>query len=142
MATMTQPIESSSHRRHWMVTALFVAGFWIAGVAAVIGAHAGLDPRSRMAGAAAALAAIVAIAYGYMRLAAPDRSVTHALSVGTSWLVLSMAAEITMASRLGHGWFTLIGSPDHPLLRNVYLFVWIFAPALFARGLDDMEAGD
>jgi hypothetical protein len=64
---------------------------------------------------------------------AREAGITHALGVGIAWLVLSIATEIALTTRVGHGWFTLLGSPDRPLLRNVLLFVWIFAPALFAR---------
>jgi hypothetical protein len=110
--------------------------FWMVAAALVMASRATLDRLSPVAGAAATIAVIVAAAYAYTRLTAPKGGVTHALSVGITWLVLSIVTELTIAARLGHGWFTLIGSPDHPLLRNVYLFVWIFAPALFAKGED------
>ena len=55
------------------------------------------------------------------------------MGVGIAWLILAIVAEIAISSRLGHGWYALIGTPDHPLLRNLFLFVWVFAPALFAR---------
>jgi hypothetical protein len=138
MATMTHSIESSSQvRHHFWTTALLATSCWMIGGAAVLAAHVALDSASPVAGAVAAIAAIGAAAYGYMRMFASGRGVTHALSVGAAWLAMSMAAEIMMASHLGHGWFTLIGSPTHPLLRNVYLFVWIFTPALFARGEEE-----
>jgi len=60
--------------------------------------------------------------------------VTHALGVGIAWLVLSMVVEMVVATCLGHGCSSLLGSPARPLLRNVFLFAWIFAPAVFARG--------
>jgi len=133
MTTMTQSI-SQPVRRHALATPTFMALFWIAAAVPVVTARVSLDRISPIASAAATIAAIVAAAYAYTRLIAPCAGVTHALSVGITWLVLSIATELTIAARLGHGWFTLIGSPDHPLLRNVYLFIWIFAPAFFARG--------
>jgi len=133
MTTMTQSI-SQPVRRHALATPAFMALFWIAAAVLVVTARASLDRISPIVSAAVTIAAIVAAAYAYTRLVAPRAGVTHALSVGITWLVLSIVTELTIAARIGHGWFTLIGAPDHPLLRNVYLFVWIFAPALFARG--------
>jgi len=135
MTTMTSPIESvGPARRNSLITAGFMTLFW--GIAAVLVmlAHRNVDPLSPVAGAAATIAAILAAAYAYTRLTARSAGVTHALSVGITWLVLSILTELIIAARLRHGWFTLIGAPDNPLLRNVCLFVWIFAPALFARG--------
>lgn len=79
------------------------------------------------------IGAIVACAYLYTRLCARNGGLSHALNVGMVWLVLAIVTEIAVTERSGRGWFALIGSPAHPLLRNVMLFVWIFAPALFAR---------
>jgi len=41
-----------------------------------------------------------------------------------------------MATHLGRGWYAVLGSPARPLLRNIFFFVWIFSPALFARRED------
>ena len=49
-------------------------------------------------------------------------------------LILTVMTEIVVTTRIGHGWYALLGTPQWPLLRNIFLFVWIFAPALFARG--------
>ena len=130
MTTMTQAIP----RTHSLKVPACMAFFWIVAAMLVMAARLTLDRVSPIASAAVTIAVILGAAYGYTRLAAQNAGVTHALSVGITWLVLSIVAELTIAARLGHGWFTLIGSPQHPLLRNVYLFVWIFAPALFARG--------
>ena len=78
--------------------------------------------------------AVFAVAYCYTRFCARNAGISHALGVGTAWLVMAIVAEMTMSAWLGHGWYALLGSPDRPLLRNVSLFVWIFAPALFAHG--------
>jgi hypothetical protein len=134
MITMAHPIERFPHTRHHaLTTAAFVTLFWIAAAALVVAAHVDVDPLSPVAGAAATIGAIVVTAYCYTRLVAQNAGATHALSVGIAWLALSIVAEITMTTHLGHAWFSLIGSPNRPLLRNVFLFAWIFAPALFAR---------
>jgi len=133
MTTMTQSVTQPV-RRHALTTPVFMALFWILAAVLVMATRLMLDGVSPIASAVVTIAVIVAAAYAYTRLIAPRAGVTHALSVGITWLVLSLIAEITIAARIGHGWFTLIGSPDHPLLRNVYLFLWIFAPILFARG--------
>jgi hypothetical protein len=88
---------------------------------------------ARPAGALASIGVIVLCAYGYMRFGARESGLSHALGVGVAWLVLGIVAEMLMTRRLGHGWYAILGSPDRPLLRNIFLFVWIFAPALFAR---------
>ena len=85
----------------------------------------------RVAGCAAAIGATILAAFCYTRVRACDTS--HALGAGIAWLVLSIAAEIALTSRTGHGWFFLLGAPAHPLLRTLDLFAWIYAPALFAR---------
>jgi hypothetical protein len=139
MTTMTRSMEGlvRGRRRGWTTVVLVVvqvALFWALAAALVIVAHLELDPLSAAGGAAATIGAIVVAGYGYIRLSARNGGVSHALAVGSTWLALSIVAEMAITSRVGHGWFTLIGSPDRPLLRNVFLFVWIFAPALFARG--------
>lgn len=50
----------------------------------------------------------------------------------SQWLVLAIVAEMPMSAHLGRDWYGLLGSPDHPLLRNVFLFVWVFARMLRA----------
>ena len=106
------------------MTAALVVFFWMVAAALVTASRTS---------AVAPIAALIVMAYAYSRLVACEAGITHALGVGIAWLLLSISTEIVLASRLGHGWFTLLGSPDRPLLRNVLLFVWVFAPALFAR---------
>lgn len=113
--------------------AVLVFVFWLAAAVLVATAHAQLDTRSTTGGAVAAIASIVGTAYAYTRLCARSAEMPHALGVGIAWLVLTIVAELFVTARLGRGWYGVLGSPDHPLLRNVDLFVWIFAPALFAR---------
>jgi hypothetical protein len=121
-------------RHHAANTAILVLAFWLAAAALVGTAHVEIDPLSPTGGAVATIGAVFAVAYGYTRLCAPNAGISHALGVGTAWLVMAIAAEMAMSTWLGHGWYALLGTPDRPLLRNVFLFVWIFAPAFFARG--------
>lgn len=121
---------------HPATTAMLVVLFWSLAAVLVLAAHVEIDSRSPAGAATATIAALVATAYCYTRVAARDAGITHALGVGIAWLVLSIIAEVALAARFGHGWFYLLGSPDRPLVRNLDLFVWVFAPALFARADD------
>ncbi len=114
-------------------TATLVVMFWLLAATLVVAAHVQIGSRSQGAACVAGIGAMIVAAFGYMRVAARDCDVSHALAVGIAWLVLSIAAEIALTSRTGHGWFLLLGAPAHPLLRNIDLFAWIYAPALFAR---------
>lgn len=134
MATMTQPAARFASRHHHpFTTATLVALFWVVAAILVVGVHLAIEPRSPGAGAVVTIGFLVATAWLYTRLCAYEAGVTHALGVGIAWLSLSIATEVALSTYAGQGWFTLLGSPDHALLRNVYLFVWIFAPAIFAR---------
>ena len=135
MTTMTSQrvARFADSRRLPVMTGALVVLFWLAAAILVVTAQVEVAPCSATAGAAATIAAIVGVAYAYTGLTVPRRGTSHALGVGIAWLVLSIAAEMLLTRRLGHGWFPLLGSPARPFLRNVYLFVWIFAPALFAR---------
>jgi hypothetical protein len=112
---------------------LLIFLFWIAAALLAAACHLELDGRSRAGSAVTTMAAITGVAFAYTRLCARNAGISHALAVGIAWLVLAIVAEIAIGSGIGHGWYALIGTPDRPLLRNIILFVWIFAPALFAR---------
>lgn len=135
MTAMTHAIERfADGAHHPTLTAVLVVGFW--GVAAVLVATAHLELELFLPPAGSAMAAtgaVFAAAYGYSHFAARQAGVSHALGVGAAWLLLSIITEMVVTSRLGHGWFALLGTPARPLLRNLSLFVWIFAPAFFAR---------
>ena len=134
MTTMTRSVEPiAANRRGAITTAAFVALFWAIAAVLVATAHLQLDRVSPLGSAAVEIAVLVGIAFVYMRLVARDATVDHALLVGIVWLLLTIVAELSIASRVHHGWFALLGSPARPVLRNVFLFVWIFAPAMFAR---------
>ncbi|HEV7923294.1 MAG TPA: hypothetical protein VGR02_21130 [Thermoanaerobaculia bacterium] len=111
-------------RRHTMATALRVFLFWAAAAGIVVTCRTN---------SVAAIAAIVGAAFVYTHVCAKQAGVAHALGVGIAWLVMAIVAEIVISGWLGRGWYALIGSPERPLLRNVFLFVWVFAPALFAQ---------
>ena len=76
--------------------------------------------------------AIVLVAFAYMRLAVREATLDHALFVGVTWLLLAIGAELLLTRHFGRSWFELLGSPDSAL-RNILMFAWIGAPALFAR---------
>jgi hypothetical protein len=134
MTTMTHPAVSFADARHHPLTnAFLVSLFWLAAAVLVATAHLRIEPRSVAGGAAASIAAVFVSAYAYTRLCARRAGITHALSVGIAWLVLAITIELAMTANHGHGWYDLIGTPARPLLRNVFLFVWVFAPAFFAH---------
>ena len=133
--SMAMEVRSgSTEARHGiMATASVVVFCWIWAATAAGLAHAFLDSRSVTGGAAATILSIIGVAWAYTRLYARSTTLSHALGVGIAWLVLTTIAEIAISSSIHHGWYLLIGSPSHPLLRNLFLFVWVFAPALFAN---------
>jgi hypothetical protein len=133
MTVMTQAAPFADSRHHPCTTAALVALFWLAAAALAGMAHVAVEPRSVLAGSAASIAAVFVCAYAYTRLAARQAGVSHALSVGIAWLVLAIATEMAMTAHFRHGWYALIGTPAHPLLRNLFLFVWVFAPSFFAH---------
>ena len=115
-----------------MAHTLKALAFWMAAAALVAVSHAVLARRNTTLGTAATMASIVGAAWGYMRCAdGPDAA--HGLSVGAAWLSLSIIAELAVSAFTSHPCWALLGDPIRPLLRNVAMFVWVFAPALFAR---------
>jgi hypothetical protein len=133
MSTLTQQAVAFTGSRHqFAATAALVTLFWILAAAGVAAVHREIDPRSPSGGAAASIAIVVIGAYCYTRFC-ERRGTSHALGVGIAWLMFGIVTEIAVTMRLGHGWYGVLGSPDRPLLRNIFLFVWIFAPAIFAR---------
>jgi len=134
MTTMAQRAAGRADVRHHPVTtATLVVLFWIAAAVLVARCRIELDARSAWGSAVASIASIVLVAFAYTQLCARCAGIDHALAVGIAWLVFAIVAEMTITRRMGHGWYALLGTPDRPLMRNIFLFVWIFAPALFAR---------
>ncbi len=128
---MTTMVSETTHRpAHIAKMLALVLLFW--GLAALLViAVQGRFPAPPVACAAIQMVTIVAVALAYMKVAASEATIDHALFVGTAWLVLSIVTELAMAAHTGHGWFEIIGSPTSSL-RNVLMFAWILAPALFA----------
>jgi hypothetical protein len=77
--------------------------------------------------------AIVGLAAAYIRIAAPEATLDHALFIGTTWVLLAIATELIMTARSGRQWFALLGTPANGGLRCVLLIAWLIAPALFVR---------
>lgn len=134
---MTHPaVRFAETRHHVTTTAGLVVVFWAAAAAAVTAAQTQLHPLFPAGATVATIAAIVLAAWCYTRFCAQYAGISHALGVGIAWLALGIVTELVMVTRAGHGWYGVLGSPDRPLLRNVIFFVWIFAPAIFARRAD------
>jgi hypothetical protein len=128
---MAVMLDEVTHRKgHLAKTLALVVLFWCLAAFLVIALHR-IIPAPPIACAALQALSIVAVALVYMKFATSEAAIDHALFAGTTWLVLSIVAELAMAAHTGHGWFEIIGSPASPL-RNVLMFTWIFAPALFA----------
>jgi hypothetical protein len=133
---LTPAVRFAETHHHVATTAGLVVVFWTAAAAAVTAAQTRLHPASPAGATVATIAAIALAAWSYTRFCARCTGISHALGVGSAWLALGIVTELLMATRAGHEWFGVLGSPDRPLLRNVIFFVWIFAPAIFARRED------
>lgn len=133
MVTDTHQTTRFAGTHHLATKAALVMLFWIVAAGAVATAQTQIQPVSPAGGAVATVAAILLAAYCYTRLCARYAGISHALGVGIAWLALSITTELVMGARLGQEWDGVLGSPDRPLLRNLFFFVWIFAPVLFAR---------
>lgn len=125
--------RSSDTRRSLPATAALVILFWTAAAAVIGAAHTIFEPISPAGGAVATVPAIVLAAYCYTRFYARHAGISHALGVGSAWLLLGITTELVMTTHFHRGWYAVLGSPDRPLLRNIFFFVWIFGPAVFAR---------
>ena len=137
MATMTRQATSfAGSRPPFVTTAARVTLFWFLAAIGVGAAHLEIDPLWPAGGGVAGIAIIVICAYWYTRYCARNAGISHALGVGIAWLVLGVVTEMILTADFGHGSFDSLGSPTHPLLRTLFLFAWIFAPALFAQRED------
>jgi hypothetical protein len=131
--TTRSAISLAESGHHLVATSALVVLFWAFAAALVGTAHLRIDRTFPLGSAAVEIGLLVGVAFCYMRFVAPAATVDHALLVGVVWLLLTIIAEMAIASRVHHGWFALLGTPSRPMLRNAFLFVWIFAPALFAE---------
>jgi hypothetical protein len=115
-----------------MKCAMCIVVSWMAAAALVLAANTWVEPRSATVDGAVKVAALVLAGFGYMRVMR-ESTLQHALLVGSAWLSLAVVVEVFEASAKGRGWFDLIGSPSHPVIRTVLLIAWVGAPALFVR---------
>src|SRR5216684_411252 len=115
MASHTEASQLQDRKRHAVARAAMAIVVW--GIAALLVAlvHQRLDAASPV-----------------IRVVSPEATLDHALFVGTTWVLLAIAAEIIMTASSGRQWFALLGSPAHGGLRCVLLIAWVIAPALFA----------
>jgi hypothetical protein len=124
---------TSQRKQHLATRIAFMAICWAiaAIVVMTVQEHFGTVSAAVCVGLKSAV--IIFAAMVYMKLVEPHASLDHAILVGMIWLVLAMFFEIGEASRLGRGWYELLGPPSQPVPRDIVLFVWLAAPALFAR---------
>jgi len=123
-------LDKPKHRR--VTCATLAAGCWIA-AALFVGVANSVLASSPVAAVVIEVIAIVAMAAAYMRIAAPEATLDHALFVGTTWVLLAIATEILMTAHSGRQWFALLGTPANGGLRCVLLITWLIAPAVFVR---------
>jgi len=135
MTTMTRSLTTDiAQTKHRTVTRVaLVAVFWIVAALLVAITHEKMYAVSPVVAVAIEAVAIVSTAGAYIRIAAPQSTLDHALFAGTVWVLLGIATEIAMTAHSGHQWFALLGSPSNGGLRCVLLIAWIIAPALFVR---------
>ncbi|HKS24776.1 MAG TPA: hypothetical protein VJZ76_18415 [Thermoanaerobaculia bacterium] len=115
-----------------MKCAICIFLFWAIAAALLLAANYGIEPRSPSLDGVVKVGVLVLVGFGYMRIMR-ESTLDHALLVGSAWLALAVVVEVFEASTTGRGWFDLIGSPSHPVIRTVMLIAWVGAPALFAR---------
>lgn len=133
---MASHTEASQVHRHGVAKAAMAVVFWSVAALLVALIHQKVDAASPVTSVVMEVLAIVATAGIYIRVVSPDATLDHALFVGTTWVLLAIAAEIIMTASSGRQWFALLGSPAHGGLRCVLLIAWIVAPALFANQPD------
>jgi hypothetical protein len=131
--TVTTHLKTLEKPRHGRASrAALATAFWIAAALLVSIAHSQLA-ASPVASVVIEAALIVIMAAAYIRIAAPDATLDHALFVGTTWVLLAIVAELIMTAHSGRQWFALLGTPANGGLRCVLLIAWLIAPTLFVR---------
>ncbi len=120
-------------RRHATVTVAMLFLFWAIAVILVVATDRIVAPISLTMSVSLKVVAIIVTAYAYMRLAARNTSFDSALFGGAAWAILTIITELIATTNAGHGWFALMGSPQHGAQRELLLLAWIAAPALLAR---------
>lgn len=115
-----------------MKCALCIVVAWIVAAALVLASNYWLEPVSPPLDGIVKVAVLLIVGFGYMRIM-HETTLEHALLVGSAWLALAVIVEVVEASTTGRGWFDLLGSPAHPVIRTVLLIAWVAAPTLFVR---------
>ena len=135
MITMTDSLTPrfAQRKTNAATRTALVAAFWIVAALLVSLTHQKMAFAPPEASVVIEVAAIVTVAGAYIRITAPESTLDHALFVGTVWVLLGIATEITMTANSGRQWFALLGSPAHGGLRCVLLIAWVIAPSLFIR---------
>lgn len=133
MTSMTHSFTSqlAKPKRRASTRAALAAACWAAAALFVAIAHSIV--AAPVAAVVIEVIAIVLMAAAYVRIAAPEATLDHALFVGTTWVLLAMATELIMTAYSGRQWFALLGTPANGGLRCVLLIAWVIAPALFVR---------
>ena len=132
MTTMTHPDASRRAPSRIASRAILAIALWASAAIVVVFANRELHGIPPAFIVAVKSTAIVLAGFAYVKLSR-DCSIDHALAVGTGWLLLGIVAEVSISATTRHTWFALLGSPAAPYLRDVLLFFWVAAPALFAR---------
>jgi len=126
----TSQLAKPKHRAS--VRATIATACWMA-AALLVGIANSELASTPVAAVVVEVIAIVGLAAAYIRIAAPEATLDHALFIGTTWVLLAIATELIMTARSGRQWFALLGTPANGGLRCVLLIAWLIAPALFVR---------
>ena len=132
MTASTHSAEVATPKHSRAFCAALAAACWIA-AALLVGIANSELASSPVAAVVIEVLAIVIMAAAYMRIAAPEATLDHALFVGTAWVLLAIVTELIMTAESGRQWFALLGRPENGGLRCVLLIAWLIAPALFVR---------
>ena len=131
-ATTHSPAGVAKPKHGRAFCAALAGASWIAAALLVAIANSQLT-ASPVAAVVIEVLAILIMAAAYMRIAAPEATLDHALFVGTAWVLLAIVTELIMTAESGRQWFALLGRPENGGLRCVLLIAWLIAPALFVR---------
>jgi hypothetical protein len=115
-----------------MKCAIHIVASWAVAAGLVLAANFWLEPISPALDGIVKIGVLIVVGFGYMRRM-HESTLEHAVLVGSAWLALAVIVEVFEAATTGHGWFNLLGSPAHPVIRTVLLIAWVAAPALFVR---------
>src|SRR5258708_24926353 len=135
MTPMTHSVAPRVERRkhHAPLKAALAIVFWSIAAVLVALAHQRLDATDPVVSVVIEVGAIVVMAAAYIRIVSPEATLDHALFVGTTWVLLAIAAEISMAADSGRQWFALLRSPAPGGLRCHLLISGGLAPPGFVH---------